>query len=255
LIVRLAYVLFFVLFITFTPFLNQSSCQILVNLKKEFEKAKNYKETVLVYQENFGYHSSFFSGTVYSLNNTKTNSHPFFQSDEWQYGDILINGLVFFNREIKLDIHKDALILNHQIGDFYNQAIVLEDRLLKGVSFSDRYFINIQREEAESLLIKEGYYEQVYYDKCIVLVKYRKSIIREFKFSTDLIEEFVGDIDYFLICNGRASTINSKKALVKAFPKHNKKVKRFIKDTRIKFGKQKLENIIKIVRYYDSLDS
>ena len=253
-IFRLAYILFFVLFITFAPFVNQSRGQILVNLKEEFEKAKDYKEAVLVYQQDFGYHTSFFSGTLYSLNKANINGHPFFQSYEWQSGDILINGKVFYNLEIKLDIHKDALIINHQINDYNYHALVIEDRFIKGVSFSDKYFINIQTDEANSLHIKEGYYELAYYDKCIVLVKYHKTITREFKYGTELIDEFVSDINYYLICNGKASTINSKKALINAFPEHNKEVKRFIKDSRINYTNQKLENIIKIVRFYDSLD-
>ena len=253
--VKIANILSVVLCITFTPFIHQSNCQKLINLKKEFEKAKDYKEGVLVYQQNFGYHIPLFSGTLYSFNKTNTKGHPFFQSNEWQSGDILINGRVFFDLEIKLDIYKDALILNHQINDFNSQAIVIEDRSLEGVFFMDRYFINIQAEEADSLRIKEGYYEQAYYDKCMVLVKYHKSISQELKYSTDLIEEFVSDIDYYLICNDKASIINSKKALINAFPEHNKKVKRFIKDSRIQYANQKIENIIKIVRFYDSLDS
>ena len=64
----------------------------------------------------------------------------------------------------------------------------------------------------------------------------------------------MSDASYFLICNGETSIINSKKALVKALSKHNKEVKRFIKTNRITYSEEKLENIIKIVRYYDSLD-
>ena len=251
----LTYFRFFVLFIVITPFINQASCQILVNLKKEFEKAKDYKEAVLVYQQSLGHHAAFFSGTAYSFNKTNINGHPFFHSDNWQTGDIYIYGRIFFDMEIKLDIYKDVLLLNHHGTEYNNQAIVINDSSLKGAFFLDRYFINIQTEEAGSIQIKNGYYELVYYDKCTVLVKYRKTIGREYKYSTDLYEEFVSGINYYLLCNGKASIINSKKALVKALSKHNEEVKRYIKDTRIKYSKQKLENIIKIVRFYDSLDS
>jgi hypothetical protein len=228
---------------------------MLVNLKKEFEKAKDYKGAVLVYQQNFGNPSTFFSGTEYSFIKTNINGHPYFHSENWQTGDIYIYGRVFYDLEINLDIYRDVLLINHQSNTYNNQAIVINDSSLKGAFFLDRYFINIQSEDADNIQIKKGYYEMVYYDKCIVLVKYRKTIQRKYKFSTDLYDEFMSSTNYYLLCNGKASIINSKKALVKALSKHTKEVKRFIKDTRIKYSNQKLENIIKIVRFYDSLDS
>jgi len=251
----LTYFRFFVLFIIITPFINQASCQILVNLKKEFENAKDYKDAVLVYQQSLGDHAAIFSGTAYSFYKANVDGHPFIHSDKWQTGDIYIYGKVFFDMEMKLDIYNDVLLLNHQDTEYISQTIVINNSSLKGAFFSDRYFINIQNEEADSLQIKEGYYELAYYDKCTVLIKYRKTIGRSYKFGTDLYEEFVSDINYYLICNGKTSIINSKKALVKALSKHNKEVRRFIKNNRITYSKQKLENIIKIVRFYDSLDS
>jgi hypothetical protein len=250
---NLTYLRLFVLFIVITPFINEARCQIIVNLTKEFEKAKDYKEAVLLYQQNLGDHTAFFSGTAYPINKAEINGHPFFHSDKWQTGDIYIYGQVFFDIEMKLDIYKDALILN-QDSEHINQAIVINETSLKGAFFLNRFFINIQTEEADRLQIKEGYYELAYQDKSTILIKHRKTIVREVKFGTELIEEFVNNTKYYAICNGKASLINSKKALINALSKHNKEVKRFIKDNRIKYSKRKLEEIIKIVRFYDSQD-
>ena len=209
----------------------------------------------MVYQQSLGHYSASFSGTAYSFDEPAVYGHPFFGSDNWQTGDIYIYGRVLFDMEVKLDIYKDVLVLNHQGVGYSNQAIVINDSSLKGVNFLGRYFINIQKKEADSLQIKKGYYELAYYDKCIVLVKYRKTIVTRYKFGTDLYEEFENSINYYLLCNDKVSIINNKKALLHSLSKHNKEVKRYIRDSRIKFSEQKLENIIKIVRFYDSLDS
>lgn len=249
------YFLLFVLFIVMNPFINKARCQILIDLKKEIEKAIDYKEAILLYQGSLGYRTAIFSGTSYSFLKSDIDGHPFIHSDQWQSGNIYIYGQVFFDIEMKLDIYNDFLVLNHQNSENFGQAIVVSNSSLKGVNFSDKYFLNISAELADSLQIKEGYYEQVYHDKSTVLIKHRKTIKSEVKFGTELYEEFVSDIKYYLICDGKASIINSRKALMKALSKHNKNIKRYIKDNRVKYTQQKLENIIKIVRYYDSLDS
>jgi len=250
----LTYFRLFFLFIAIIPFINQANCQTLVNMNKEFEKAKDYKDAVLVYQQNLGDPAAIFSGIAYSFHKTEIFGHPFIHSDKWQAGDIYIYGQVFFDVEMKLDIYNDVLLLNHQDAEYISQAIVINNSSLKGAIFLDRYFINIRTEEADNLQIKGGFYELVYHDKSTVLIKHRKTISSDVKFGNDLYEEFVSGAKYYLICDGKTSIINSKKAIVNALSKHNKKIKRFIKDNRIAYSKQKVENIIKIVHFYDSLD-
>lgn len=252
---RLIYFRFFPSIVIIAFIISQASCQIPMNVNKEFEKAKKYKDAALVFQKSLGDHEVFFSGSAYSIHKGNIYGNPFIYSGNWQTGDIYIYGRVFFDIEMKLDIYNDVLLINHTDTKYNNQPIVINDNSLKGIFLLNRYFVKIQSDEADSLQIKEGYYELVYYDKSIVLIKHSKSIQTELKFGTDLREEYVSSTDYYIICNGRSSKINSKKALVKALSKHSKEVKRFIKANRIKYSKQKLENIVKIVRYYDSLDS
>ena len=246
---------FFFLFIVTTPFIIQANCQIPVDLKNEFERAGDYREAVLEYQHSLGSYAVLFSGTTYSFNRKDTKGHPFIYTDSWQTGDVFIYDRVFFDIEMKLDIYNDVLLLNHKGARNPHQAIILNDPSLRGGVLSGRFFIKIQTQEADSLKVREGYYELVYHEKSTVLVKHRKTIDSSLKFGTDLHEEYVSDANCFLIINGKASRINNRKALVKALSKHNAAIKRFIKDNRIKYSNQKLENIIKVVRFYDSLDS
>jgi len=250
---RLIYFRFSLSIIIYAAIIHQANCQILLDLKKEFEKAKDYKEAILVFQQYLGNHTAIFSGKSYSFNYKNIDGHPFLLSENWKTGDIYIYDKIFYDTEIKLDIYNDVLLIRDTAHN--NQSIILNDNLIKGFVFFERYFINIRPEEFDIPQIKEGFYELVYHEKSTVLIKHHKDIETKYKFGTDLNEEFVSSTNYYIICQGIASIVNSKKALIKALSKHNKEIKRFIKDNRIKYADQKLENIVKIVRFYDSLDS
>lgn len=230
-------------------------CQIKIDLEKEFERAKINEEAVILYQNKLSNHTTFISGTKYIINNTNVLGHPFFLDDEWQTGDIYLNGRVYYDIEMKLDIYRDVLVVNIEGNDLYYHNVTLAENFLTGIHFGNHYFLNIKQAEADLMNMRAGYYEQIYQAESTLLVKYRKTITTEIKFGRFPVEEYYADADIYLLSNGHISRINNKKTLLNAMSDHKKEIKRFIQSNSLKISTQDLQSIIDIAQFYDSLQS
>jgi hypothetical protein len=209
---------------------------------------------ILYYQQILGHDSHIFSGKEYIKPPGNINGHPFLFSDQWYKGNLILDDKVFFDIDMKLDIHQKVLILKHHDHEGYEILLQPDIDRIKAIQLYNKNIIILSGEQAAAYHIPEGIYEQIYHGASKVLIRYKKEIDSEIRFAVYLHREYAQSMDFYLLNKGQSYLINKKRAMLKALKDHKKDINKFIKSNYIYYSEKSTENIIRIISYYDSLD-
>jgi hypothetical protein len=178
-----------------------------------------------------------FSGPNYNQYFTKLSSqgHPYFKEMKGLY--IEYNDIEYRNITFLYDTYLNEIVV---LRPDQKNWVTLRKTLVSQFNLGGHVFQNFQNQAG----LESGFYEVlVNTSKAQLLAKWSKA----FRASS-----WNEHVELYAI-NKKPYLVNNRKQLLTVFSDKQAEVKQFIKENRLKFGQNKIEDFSKVVRYYSSI--
>ncbi|GAB3649466.1 hypothetical protein GCM10028791_15040 [Echinicola sediminis] len=207
---------------------------------------------VSAYKKIIPFPQEVFSGGQYAVGEAfHIEGSPFLISNDFVKGQITINGFTYTDILLNYDIQKDQLITYHP-NNF--QRIVLNAQKINSfVLPTNRKFIKSPVNQGYAFH-KSGYYEVLWDQKLIVLVKHTKeeNLKKDYNASASKHFEFSYRTHYFIEIGDKFYRINNKKDLAKALGISKRQINRSLKKAKLKYKKQTASSLVNVAANYVS---
>lgn len=211
-------------------------------------EAIHYNRTL--YQNTLADNARLYNGADYkeTILHDYDKGHPYFDQPAWQKGFIEYDGQRYENVNLMYDLVRDK-VLTHQ---YYTLSKI---DLIKGkiTSFGIEGHTFIQVSTGDSLfkLLKPGFYDQLEQGKAS-LYAMRKKELHEDLTSGRVIQEFWDKNSFFIIKEGKAFEIKTRKDLFNVLNDKKGLIKNEFSEKGIKFRKQTETALLLAVKLYNN---
>lgn len=235
-------IVFFVIQLIFTPALNaqESSSDKIASLKKLTEKIYGPDDVLI-------------NGKAHRQLLSDPESHPYFLSENWKQGSLIVNGDYFEDQLLKYNLQLDKIILGHvdKTGTFSSTA--LNGQFVSEFIIDHHHFIKINRLTSNSNV--KGYVELITNQKLVFFVKHKKhySIFRKSYEAGSDGKFYQNKPLYFILYKGKVSRVANQKSFLNYFADHKKKIRQYINRNNIDFRKAssiQLKNLIEFCQTF-----
>ncbi|MEO5890855.1 MAG: hypothetical protein ABIQ31_11410 [Ferruginibacter sp.] len=201
------------------------------------------------YHHAFGNQSALYNGSNYGEYLFRfTEGSPFFNSQIPVAGTINYDGIVYDSIVMRYDEVKDVVVINSG-----PDHIQLTSGKIHAFNLYGSDFIRIEKDSLTNELVNSGFYNLLYRGK-ISLLKKQVKTVREVISSTAELQHFADEKNhYYILKDGRAYPIRSRKDITRLFGDHKKEVQQFIKANDLSFRNDKQKMLTKTTAYYDGL--
>lgn len=212
------------------------------------EKVENLKKQA---DSVYGTSHELVNGEIYYQSNLYAKGNPFFLSNDWLEGSVLINGTEYKNVFLKYNIETDQLILRPTLKNGMSTAIVLNSSFVESFLLADNLFIN--SEPFGSKELKSVFVNQIYNGSFSFLASYKVIFISDYKEKTPYGKYSDMAKSYFIYDKGELIKIASKKALFGYFETYKKDIKKFMKKEKIRYKKANPSQWKGLMKFIDDL--
>lgn len=181
------------------------------NLYKKFDSIIHVKNTHISYGKLFT-----------EKYRTQENNHPYFNANQFLFGDVSYQNQDFFDVKIKYDLTEDELIVNLD-SDFENYSIILEKAFVEKFKINEKTFINAQN---------IGYLEILFTSNEISFLKKHTKSKQKKEDKSYVYFKFSEKNDYYLKHNEVFYKITDKKELYKILPNQKNSISSFYKSNK-----------------------
>lgn len=185
----------------------------------------------------------FVTGKFYYPRGDKYN-HPYFLDFNWKSGFVNNQGELFPVTMMKYDIENDVLVILEIIENL-GYAVQLDTRVIKEFFIDGHHFEYI--DDAK----KEGYYERLYDSNTYIWSKWKKMSSNPV-FGNPV---YVHKTYYMVRKNNSYFEVNNLRDLMNAYSDKKQELKRFIKENKLVFRKDRAGTIKIIANQYDILNN
>lgn len=189
-------------------------------------------------------------GTQYSEKYLTINgNHKYFLTSDYLSGDILYDGLPYFDINMKYDIYNDELIV--KLGNESEFTVI---QLIKGkldkFTLKNHKFVKLNTGENEEY--NSGIYEFLFEGEHLVLFKKHRKFRSEHLDKKFAYSEFDYKSEYLIRVDDKYYSLKSKRALFRLFPQQRKEINSFHGLNR-KLKESNADNlVIQLVRKIDN---
>jgi hypothetical protein len=222
---------------------NSSFCQSKENLKKIAALQDLYDSLI---QKDL----QLIDGRAHTARYPAGTGHPFFLTNEPVTGTIYMHGQKFVHAFIRYDILNDILQIYH-FTESGPQIIDLNKYKIDAFTFEGHNFKNMTASKNPGLSINEGFYETKYEGQISYLLRHEKVYLDYASGSRGGYEDRI--LRYLSAPQGWFR-ISSRKSLLNALGKDREEVKKYIRKSGISVKLATDEEIIRIIKYCESID-
>jgi hypothetical protein len=233
--------LFAVLFFQRFPCFAQVNLRDTLFVETALEKARDEYTIGMEGQSNI------YSGTEHpEQRNLRAGHHPFFLTDDWSDGSVLYDGEFYNKVSLMYDISVDKLIVEH----YYNHSMVqLFTRRVDRFSFMGHNFIRISANKGN---LTAGLYELLYDGDTKVLAKHEKMKQRTIQ-SRKVIFYYIQKTRYYILKDGAYQAVKDKSSLLGILEDQKPVLKKFVRDNKVDFRRQRGKAIAQVAEFYDTV--
>ena len=186
--------------------------------------------------------STLFYG-IEQLQHPRLSNHPFLISEQYTQGRLSINGIVYPEVMLRLDLNRDELVILSP--DF--RHIVLSPENVDFAEMHGRLIIYYRQNNLPGSP-PTGYHQLLHSGKTKVLKRQTaelKIVHREL--------DFVHSTRFFLYKDGEYHTIRNRRELLRVLYPHRRELRQFISANQLQFRQNTGEFITQVVREYEKL--
>jgi hypothetical protein len=189
-----------------------------------------------------------YRGSQYIRYGIKTQGFLFFESNDMLSGSLIYQGAFYPDVKLYYDLVSDNLIINNYSG---NAQINLPKIKTDAFRIGGSSFVRLNADKEKGKLRGSGFYEILFTSGDIgVYDKMEKKL--NFP-SKDEAPAYIQYNFYFVKLNGRFYPIDDESSLLDLFQDKKVQVKKFIKENKIRFKKDRQSAIVKTTAYYSQL--
>ncbi|RRB03787.1 hypothetical protein [Larkinella rosea] len=208
------------------------------------EQAVRYAHTRYVYST--ADQARLYNGAEYVGHLPSIKGYPYVDS-LWRVGTVTYDGVTYENIRLLYDLVDDVVVVPH-IDSVYR--IQLQGIKISRFSIPNHTFVRIVRDTAHNVGLRTGFYDQLYDGRSKVLARRIKTI------NTELVqnavkEEYLSVTYYYIGKNGLFYPVKSKRSVLNLFADQKKVLRKYLRENRIKFAKDREAAIVKLAQQYD----
>jgi len=214
-----------------------------------FGQTGTVKEYRKMLDRTYGLDPLLYNGKKYYRNNLNAGGHPFWLREENFTGNIVLNGILYSNLQLKYELHKQIFILTYTDYNGALQSIILNNHSIDSVIIDKHVFIRNPSPDIDNVFI-----EQVYYDRYSAYISHTK----EFFFQNVGVKtgyQYSEEIKkYFIITENKAYPFKNKKSFISIFPVQSKKqIKQYISSNHIKTKNMEVNQYVELAKFCNSI--
>lgn len=192
------------------------------------------------YAQTIGSRSNLFNGIEYRDYVPLDEETPLLFSDV-VYGSVVYDGERYDNVPMYYDIEKDVLLVSYPQG---TKVQLLPERV-SSFEMENRRFANLRDGK-----VSPGYYE-VLYDGNMKFYAHRDKELKLRQNGNETSHEFDYTVKYYILKNGVYHTVKSKRSVLNLVSDRAKELKRSVRESKLKFGKNREKAITYILTRYE----
>ncbi len=211
-------------------------------------RAMDYRKAS--YQNMLADNSRLYNGTDYREINLHEydKGHPYFLSPQWKKGFIEYDGQRYENVDLAYDVLNDK-VLTHPYYTLSKIELIREK--IASFNLDGHIFIQVLASDSLGKVLKPGFYDQLVQSNVSLYAK-REKVFSEDLTTGRVVKEFEDKDSFFIIKNGKAFQIKSRKDLFKVLGDRKALIKNKLSESRISFKKQTEVALVLAVKLYNS---
>ncbi|MDJ1499809.1 hypothetical protein [Xanthocytophaga agilis] len=187
-----------------------------------------------------------YNGPEYFIYDSRSKEHQFFESDEMEAGSVHYDGQFYPNVLIMYDIVKDEVAIEHL--NRYDQ-IQLQKEKVSYFTVLNHHFIRLEKDNTG---LRTGFYDLLYNKRLKVLarrIKERDEVIEQMK----IVVEFPAKNFFYVYKDGVYHSVSRKSSVLQLFEDQKKALRKYIRENKLRFKKDRENTIVQVTAYYDQL--
>ncbi|RAJ98142.1 hypothetical protein LX87_03050 [Larkinella arboricola] len=188
-----------------------------------------------------------YNGAEYVGHSPRIKGHPYLDS-LWQVGSITYDGVVYDSIRILHDLVNDVVVVPH-LDSVYR--VQLQSIKVSRFSIPNHTVVRIVRDTAVNNGLRTGFYDQLYNGRLKVLARRTKTIQTNFVQNTAK-EEYLSQNNYYIGKNGVYYPVKSKRSVFNVLADQKRSLRKYLRENRIKFSKNRETAIVKLTQQYDA---
>jgi hypothetical protein len=213
----------------------------------KLENLKEYTEQV------YGTDDRVVNGKAYLPKHFNAKGHPYFLTDIWIEGTLVIDSEEYEGQEILYNIDIEKLILKTTLKSKEEVLLVLNTDFIEALYFGDHYFVNGAKYFPTSKFT--GFVEQVYDGNFKVVIRHKKSFVSQYTVNSP--HGFYSGTKsmIYIFDKGELEKLPTKKTMLDYFFEQKKEIKKFLRKNKIKYNKATTNQLSQLFTYCDDISS
>lgn len=192
------------------------------------------------------------NGKIYVQENLLADGYPFFLTQDWLEGNVVVNGKKHTGLFLKYNLYTDELVMKAERKRGEGASVIsLNNEFVESFNLENRHFVNSINFKVKG--IQTDFVELLYEGRFVFFVSYSKSFNNDYNTKTPFGNYGKTSTSYFMLREETLNYISSKNALYKHFEPVKKKIKKFMKKNKIKYAKATYEQLHSLMQYCDEL--
>ena len=201
------------------------------------------------FNKAIGQQSLLYNGPAYDPGRSIKNNPNFKDTTAMNNGSVVYHGYVFKNIPLLYDIYQDIVASVWVDGE--SKYCFLSDKLSE-FNLMGRHFIRLLPDSTGRKVLKGGFYDVVYSNKLQVLLKHVKIIHIAGTYAGP--NDFYETHTYYYLKKGMFYyEVSGEADMLSVLKDREGELNKYIKDSKIKFGKEPEVAMILLASYYDKL--
>ncbi|HLA58309.1 MAG TPA: hypothetical protein VK622_06095 [Puia sp.] len=230
-------------------FVNIAGAQVLTN--DTLSNTLYNSSAVKLYFNAISENAHIYTGFEYFTPDRNIKGSPYYLSDSPWPSDLIYDDSYYKNIPIMYDVVKDEVVTN-RLGQNFKISLVTDK--LKTFILRKHEFIRVSGDSVNGNSLATGFYDRLYNNKTIVLVK-RKARLQETYVYSQINYEYIRQDIYYVIVAGQIVQVDSKSSVLKLFNSKKSEIKAFIRKNKLNFKSDFERTLVAVSAYYDQLTS
>lgn len=206
-----------------------------------------------VYQDFMGTAAPLYTGAQYTeYHQTIQQGHPFFMDTAFLQGSISYDNIRYDRLKLRFDIVQGRLVLNDMSGTF---RLSPDNARIDSFSIEGHAFIRLDKNSHTPTLPKSGFYELLYQDNELSLLKKEnKSIQEDLKnWAAASIRYILSSVSYYIRKGDTYLPVNRKKQLLDYCNNRKTEIRQYMRKQKLDMRSGKEQTLVSVLRYYQGL--
>lgn len=206
-----------------------------------------------VYQDFMGTAAPLYTGAQYTeYHQTIQQGHPFFSDTAFLPGSITYDHIRYDRLRLRFDMVQGRLVLNDMSGSF---RLSPDNARIDSFSIDRHAFIRIDKNNQNPTLPKSGFYEVLFQDSQVSLLKKENKSIQEDlrNWAATSIRYILSSVSYYIRKGDTYIPVNRKNQLLEYCSSRKADIRQYMRKQKLDMRSGKEQALISVLRYYQQL--